>query len=93
VDSERIKNLNGFTGAAGERGPASAPTPATETGRPLSARARRRRAFHLARIAAAPEGSRQRESAALDWLRAELASGGDLTEVQDLADLMNLRSE
>jgi hypothetical protein len=60
--------------------------------RQQSAKARRRRAFHLARIAEAPADSRQRESAVLDWLRAELANGGSLDEVLDLADSMNQRA-
>jgi hypothetical protein len=65
----------------------------TVTGtRQQSAMTRNRRTFHLARIAKTPEGSRQRESAVLDWLRAELAHGGSLDEVLDLADSMNQRA-
>jgi hypothetical protein len=56
-----------------------------------SARAGRRRALHLARINTAPTG-RRRQWLVMAWLHAEIAAGGDLQRVLELADELNADS-
>jgi hypothetical protein len=54
--------------------------------------ARNRRDYHRGRIAAVPAGSRRQLYAVWDWLRSEVAAGGDLQELIALAEAMNRRA-